>query len=831
MDSFLDLERREATLNGERAGDVMRGLGGTLTDASADWAYWDDTYAFMKDHNQAYIDANFKIVVLKLDLIFFVDTQGKLFYSRPVARTPGVSPPSAESTMAALRLSDPAERIKIADGLSGFLIVDGRPTVVALRPVLPTSQKGAPRGWLVFVKYLDGEDVKSLSDRTHLNVELYELTRSDLPKDVANIREALSSASPNQTRLLPDSRIAAYSVVRDVYGAPALIIRVPQPRPIFEQGQLAVRYLLTVVIVAGILFGALLLAILDRSTLARLDNLLGQVRGIRTTGLEAASVSLPGRDELCELASGINEMLEKLRQNSHQLADSNAELQTLVAKLNASRQVLENALDGVAVLTPDGGIAEANAAFAEIAGYPPESLITMSWRDLIVAEEWDKFAEWSSNLVLGEPIEQDFRLARPSGEDVYCRVALLMHQDSPHSATGTHIFLKDITQARQVEVEHLRRIRAEQANDAKTEFLSRTSHELRTPMNAIIGFSQILELTLKSDKERELIRHVISASEHLLALINGVLDVSRIESKTFSISMEPVHVATLIQEAVDLVQPNAASRDITVTITRLDRDAWVRADNQRLRQALLNLLSNAIKYNRAGGSMEIGATLQDGFVRVAVGDTGGGIPADLRSRLFLPFDRLGAETTGVPGTGLGLAITKSLVECMEGSISVDDRPGGGSVFALEFAAIPAPEFQNKATSESRSLGGGEDATVLYIEDNFSNTNLMTEIANLLGFRLITCAQGRLGCEEAAALKPDLILLDLDLPDITGEEALRLLRVNGDTRPIPVVVVSADASQGRIARLMRLGASGYLTKPFNIRDIQRVVFLDPPTNPL
>ncbi len=366
-------------------------------------------------------------------------------------------------------------------------------------------------------------------------------------------------------------------------------------------------------------------------------------------------------------------------------------------------------------------------------------------------------------------------------------------------------------------------VEAERANREKNEFLSRMSHELRTPLNAILGFGQLLEMDHLSPDHQESVRYILKAGRHLLTLVDEVLDIARIETGRLVMSPEPVRISDVLQEAVDLVAPTAATRKV-----RFDGDAaetsqrHVLADRQRLTQVFLNLLSNAVKYNREGGVVTLScAPTAGGRLCINVTDTGPGIPPDKMERLFIPFDRLGAEATGVEGAGLGLSLSKRLIESMGGALRAESLPGRGSTFSVELPVVDSPADAADATIHvpypAASVSARERRVVLYIEDNLSN---LTLIQRLLAHRpevsVLPAMQGRLGLELAREHRPNLILLDLNLPDISGADVLRGLRERPETRDIPVVVISADITPGQIVRLRDAGARQYLTKPLDVR---------------
>lgn len=361
---------------------------------------------------------------------------------------------------------------------------------------------------------------------------------------------------------------------------------------------------------------------------------------------------------------------------------------------------------------------------------------------------------------------------------------------------------------------------ADRANRAKSEFLSRMSHELRTPLNAILGFGQLLEMEEISGEQRDGVNHILKGGRHLLELINEVLDISRIEAGHMHLSPEPVRVSEVLGETLDMIRPLAAQRGIPVHGARAHScDRHVLADRQRLKQVLLNLVSNGIKYNRPGGTVNVECLEKNGRLRLQVSDTGAGIPAHKLQQLFIPFERLGAEQGGVEGTGLGLALSKRLAELMGGAMGVESYPGKGSTFWVELSIVPGPletAGANIFEADPAALTQRPQRNVLYIEDNLSNLQLVERLlARRPEVKLLAAMQAGLGLELAAQHGPDLILLDLHLPDMTGHEALVRLHNDPRTCDIPVVVLSADATSGQIARLLAAGAKDYLTKPLEV----------------
>jgi PAS domain S-box-containing protein len=369
---------------------------------------------------------------------------------------------------------------------------------------------------------------------------------------------------------------------------------------------------------------------------------------------------------------------------------------------------------------------------------------------------------------------------------------------------------------------------AERANEAKSEFLSRMSHELRTPLNAILGFSQLLNMGKLRGEQKDNVQEILHAGQHLLDLINEVLDLARIESGKFTVSKEPVPLLPLITDCLNLVRPQAEGRGIRVVEAGQNCGENVLADRTRLKQVMLNLLSNAVKYNRPKGSISIVCMIQGESLQIRISDTGEGITAEQQSRLFVAFERLDADQHAIEGTGIGLALSKRLVELMGGEIGVESTPGTGSTFwvRLPIAAGYAeePHTDQQVTKEHDSvLMSRKQWDVLCIEDNPANMRLIESIiGRRQNIRLLTAGAPGLGLELAESHRPALILMDINLPDMDGYAVMQCLREKETTRDIPVVAISANAMPKDLARGKAAGFVEYLTKPLDVDKLLQVV---------
>ncbi|HEY3474213.1 MAG TPA: PAS domain S-box protein [Anaerolineales bacterium] len=542
-----------------------------------------------------------------------------------------------------------------------------------------------------------------------------------------------------------------------------------------------------------------------------------------------------------DLEVRVSQRTEELRQLNQRLQNELAERQQLMTSLRESeerfRLLFDASPDAIFLIDPHNEetiypIVDCNQAAADMNGYTREELIGQSIDLLNVKkgtrEEFTSILESLRHQSVVHGIEAVHR--HKDGH-----LFPIEYSTSLIKVGNRELVLgidRNITERKHAE-EALKQAKeaAEAASRAKSEFLSRMSHELRTPMNAILGFAQLLEMGRKeplTSAQKERVKQIVKGGQHLLDLINEILDISRIEANSLQVSPEPVSVRESIQEALDLVVPLAIKRQIQI-VTRLGRmedQPFVLADRQRFKQVLLNLLGNAVKYNYDGGSVIVSCEPSSSrHWRISIADTGPGISKENTARLFIPFERLGADQPRVEGTGLGLVLAKRLVELMKGGIGVESVIGRGSTFWVELpeAESPVARLQRTGGTGALPVVSPIARTILYVEDNVANFELIQEVlAEYSQIQLLWAADLKTGVQLASHRRLDLVLLDLHLAGMDGAEMLRQLKQNKETAEIPVVIISADATPGQIDRLLSRGAHSYLTKPLDVKHFIRLI---------
>jgi PAS domain S-box-containing protein len=500
-----------------------------------------------------------------------------------------------------------------------------------------------------------------------------------------------------------------------------------------------------------------------------------------------------------------------------------------------TRSLFESNIDALMTTDPLGIITDVNKQMEALTDCTRDELIGAPFKDCFTDPER---AEAAIKLVLSEKKVTNYELtasARDGKKTVVSYNATTFY-DRERRLQGVFAAARDVTERKRFEqvlqqsnadLESAKSA-AEKANLAKSDFLSSMSHELRSPLNAILGFAQLMESATPSPSasQAESIAQILQAGWHLLKLINEILDLAVIESGKVSLSPESVSLPEVMSECQAMMEPLAQQHGIRMTFPQFDDEhsCFVKADRTRLKQIIINLLSNAIKYNQEQGTVVVDCTVSaPQRIRIRVADTGAGLPPEKLAQLFQPFNRLGQEAGGEAGTGIGLVVTKRLVELMEGVMGVESTVGVGSVFWCELISAAAPQLniqsgEAEATVRPRFPNLAQRRTLLYVEDNPANMKLVEQlIARCPDIQLLTAVNGTLGIQIARSAHPDLILMDVNLPGLSGIEAFKILRGDPATAHIPVVALSANAMPRDIATGLDLGFFRYLTKPIKVKE--------------
>jgi len=497
------------------------------------------------------------------------------------------------------------------------------------------------------------------------------------------------------------------------------------------------------------------------------------------------------------------------------------------------RSLIESNIDAIMTTDPSGIITDVNKQTEALTGCTRDELIGAPFKNYFTDPER---AEAGIQLALADKKITNYELTARArnGAETFVSFNATTFYDRDRRLQGVFAAARDITererlyqmlQERNAELESAKSV-AEKANLAKSDFLSSMSHELRTPLNAILGFAQVIESgsPLPTPSQKRGLDQILKAGWYLLELINEILDLARIESGKLMLSREPVSLNQLILECQAMIEPQAQRRGIGMHFPRFDAPSFVLADRTRLKQILINLLFNAIKYNTPGGSVVVDcAAVAPNSIRISVRDSGEGLPPEKLAQLFQPFNRLGKEAGIEEGTGIGLVVAKQLAELMGGVIGVDSTVGAGTVFWVELSLCAPPQLGHAAPDSAALFrhAGEADAprrTLLYVEDNPANLQLVEElITRRPEFNLLSAADGNLGIELAREFLPEVILMDINLPGISGIDVMRILRSDAATAHIPIIAISANAVPSDIKKGLEAGFFRYLTKPIVVSE--------------
>lgn len=803
--SFVALEERTTVLRVEQAVNVIEDSVVNLSRSARDYAFWDSSYEFVQAPNDAYIVENMNDSVftgLNISLIAIVNPAGEVVHARAfdlVNEQEIPFPPELQDftgPMAVLlQHTGTAESER-----SGLVLLPDGPWLLAARPILTSQNEGPATGTFIMGRRLDAHEVERLSAVMRLPLVI---TRSDDPDLSTVLQQALVQINAGKavvTTPLDPQQISGITTLRDLWGQPGVLLSLDLPREVSLLGRQATGQYTLALLIVGLVFGALIFAMLERIVLARIISLSGQV-GMIEANQVGSQVTLSGDDEIGHLATTINQMLARLAHAQRRITENERRY----------RQLIELTPD--AIIVHDGQqIRYMNSAGRQVLGHEVQAGQALDPSLAAVVPQAD-----------GTPILKEQRIIRADGTVIEAELLALAFVDEDTPAT--ELIVRNITERKEVE-RTLREAKeaADSANRAKSQFLATMSHELRTPLTSIIGYAELLNRALTPIANDEImhdLRRIQVAGAHLLAIINDVLDLSKIEAGHMQVHPAPVRLDKLVQAVVDTVQPVIVRNTNQLLVQGLDDAGLMVTDEVHVRQILLNLLSNAGKFTTNGQiTLRISGTPE--MVYFAVHDTGIGIHPEQAKQLFRDFVQVDASTTRkYGGTGLGLALSRRLARLLGGDITLESALGEGSTFTLSLprtmalaegdVAMPSGEAPRKTelVAEDSTL---QTRIILVIDDDPAVLDLVPRVLAHPGLHFETAATGAEGLELATALLPDLIILDVLLPELDGWDVLRQLKANPETATIPVLMQSIDpnADHGLV-----LGAAGVLHKPVDM----------------
>jgi len=773
--------------------------------------------------DETYVDNNLdagSLANLQIDMMLFFDASGELYYIA------GVDHHTIEerNISATFREYIATEHLLFSEPsldkyVSGVISTPEGPMMVGTSPITPNPIDETIAGTIVIAKFLDPEFIEELEETTQLSINI-----KDIVPDISSLDNnsaLLQDSESFQIDYADEGTAVGTTLLKDINGVPALAMEIEMQRDVYQQGQSAIHYVLYALFAIGAVYGLVLILLIEKSVLARVTLLSRNVNSITENGSLSSRVHISGNDELRMLADNMNHMLQTLEDNEEKLQAAEHENQQ---KMEA---VLANIISGILIIdSQTHKIIDVNPAAEDIIGLPKKELVGRECHEFICPAEKGKCPISD----LGMSVNRSERmLINQEGKKIWILKSVV-----PVTVSGKDYFIEsfvDLSKIKEAEEKLiLARVAAETANRAKSDFLTTMSHELRTPLNSIIGFSDLIisgSVGQISDTQRRFIENISSSGKHLLALINNVLDLSKVEANKMELYYEIFSVADVFSEVKQLISPLAAGNGLRVEFHREDNITTMYADKTRFKQILFNLISNAIKFTPTDGSVTVFASRKGDMAEFIVKDTGIGISKNDKGRLFQPFTQLdSAINRQYAGTGLGLSLVKQFIEMHNGNIRVDSEVGKGTTFTFELPLIKR-DIKEVNLREARDKGDGlgeanivsgtirqgntiiEEPLILVIEDDDNSRELLEVTLKNEGYRVASASSGAEALKLAERLKPLAITLDIMMPGMDGWDVLKHLKEEERTKDIPVIITSMldDKEIGRT-----WGAIDYFIKP-------------------
>ncbi|MBF0107124.1 MAG: response regulator [Deltaproteobacteria bacterium] len=779
---FATLERMFCERNILRSQNALKDRAVSLGNKVADWAYWGDTYDFMQDKNEDYIKGNLvpeSIVSTGIDFIIFVDKKGGMFHSFGLDKKTAKEIPVPEDFIQFVKgnhksfdLSDSKQVV------SGLILTSGGVIMLGARAILTSSSTGPARGTIIFASYLTQDDLTKMGEIVQATLEISRLDAQNVPADFKQARAAFARGEKLFILESGPDYLSGFTQVFDLSERPALILKNTMPREIFSYGKTTFIYFLTFMPVFGILFGV--------------------------------AVYLSLRAEI------------RRRRESE----------------DRFKMVAEAAEELIYEVNPQGLYTYMSAMSERIYGLKPDDIVGKKhFYDFYLPEEREARKHRQLGLVVGKQPFKDIVRAHvhASGKNIVCSVSGAPFFDAAGNLAGYRGVITDITARHEAEQALMAaKKHAEEASVFKSRFLANMSHEIRTPMNAVIGFTDLLGGTALDETQREYLGIIQTSGRALIALINDILDVSKIEAGRLRIESAHFDLAHVVEESVKVATHRQWAKGIhAICGIKDDCHRHYYGDATRVMQIVLNLVSNAIKFTQEGeievcvSKLPVGPGMgQPGdteIIQITVRDTGIGIPEDKLKTIFKPFEQADASTTRkYGGTGLGLSITKSLVSLMGGQIAVVSREGKGTTFTVTLPLNKSYEESQReslGTPLSKKEQPAKDMVavplngkqILVVEDNAVNVKLMQRLLEKMGCRIEIARDGREACDKVRENSFDLVLMDLQMPEMGGVEATRVIR-NEIKSTVPIVALTAASTREDKEDALNAGMNDYLTKP-------------------
>lgn len=700
FDNLLKVEANNTHQNVNRVLNALSSELSFMESMTADWAAWDDTYAFIEDANEEYIESNLvdsTFTGLNINLMLFADSAGETVIGKAVDLATEEEVPIPPGLLEHLASNDLLLfHPDTESSITGLIITPEGPMLVASRPILTSEDEGPIRGTLLMGRYLDISKIEQLAEETRLSIAVRLFTDPQMPGDFRVAQISLSDESPVYIQPLDEQSIAGYVLLKDIYGEAGLVLKVDTPRDIYAQGKISFTYLIVSLIVIGLVLSVVTIVVLEGQVLSKLSFLHKGISNISTSGNLAERITMTGRDEFSDLSDTINSMLTVLQQSHNFLQESEEKLQL----------TFDAIADGVTVSDLNGDVVQVNEAAIRMYGYNSKAdIVGRSTFDFIIENDRPR-AIGNLKRTLNDSYTKDigYTFLAKDGRQFPGEISAAVLQDAAGNPTGFVSITKNITERRQAEeklqklYEQETKLRRELESEIakRVEFTRALVHELKTPLTAVMASSELLATERQEEPWLSLSQNIYRSASNLNERIGELLDLARGEVGMLQLELKPVDPLQMLNAIFKDMSPVISMNKQTLLSELPDSLPLITADEDRLRQVVLNLLDNATKFTPDGGTITLLSKETKGFLVMSVRDTGRGITLEEQKRLFQPYHRLESDRERLSGLGLGLVLSKTFVELHGGQMWLDSERGKGSTFSFSIPLEATSPPQNKA---------------------------------------------------------------------------------------------------------------------------------------
>jgi len=831
LGGFIKLEQTTAHENVQRVLNALDQDFAAIDRFTYDRASTDETYDGMSAQTPELLhwlmgaDATGTTQTQRFNFIFLIDTSGRIVASR------GYDPASKraidipESLKAHISTTDPLIQSAATNGkMTGVLLLPEGPLLVVTRPIIRPNTEGPIHGFMLSARYLEsGGDLKGLEKTTNFSLSVHRIDGEKLPADFSEARQHLPAQDDIYVHPINESILGGYTLLHDIYGKPALILKAEMPRRIYRQGQVSQLYFVVSLGIAGLVFATAIMLLLEKSVVSRLTALSTSVAAIASSGDATAQVNCPGSDELSHLGSAINRMLESLQLSQRQRQQTEERYRTFMNNIPAIATIKDR----------DGRFLYINEPMARIYNINLEDVKGKTLAAWIPPEIAKKIRLHDQEVVSTKRLMQ-FEEAIPTPDGVLHHwLAFRFPLEGLDGELLVGTVAVDISRRKQAEAD-LREAKevAEAANRAKSEFLANMSHEIRTPLNGVVGMTELALGTDLTSEQQDYLETVKLSADSLLTVINDILDFSKIEAGKIDFETIDFNIREALEMTVKTLAFRAEEKGLELLCDIAPEvPEAIQGDSTRLRQVVVNLIGNAIKFTDAG---EVALRLHviqgeggDRLLQFTVSDTGVGIPPEKQKSIFEPFTQADTSTTRkYGGTGLGLSISIRLVRMMAGTMWVESEPGGGTKFHFTLPLVPAAEPVKTGPGDRYDLMRG--VRVLIVDDNATNRRILELMLKRWGMLPKSVKSGAEAIVElltasTAGKQYELIITDALMPEMDGFCFVERVRQEPKLSTAKIMMLTSAGQRGDAARCEELGISAYAMKPVRQSELRNVIF--------